>query len=103
MQRTVQTTLFGNLVTKEKYVKQPSNVFERFMNKYFQINESKNKTRKSLTEDGLDEWRKIKDSPTELVNFFKFEAKTKATIVNAWITSTPENTLVSPAALYHFE
>ena len=67
------------------------------MNKYFQINESKNKTRKSLTEDDLDEWRKIKDSSTELVNFFKFEAKTKATSVNAWITSTPENTLVSPA------
>ena len=98
MKRTVQTTLFGNLVTKEKYVKQQSNVFERFMNKYFQINERKKKTRKSLTEDGLDEWRKIKDSPTELVNFFKFEAKTEATSVNAWNTSTSENTL---ASTYH--
>ena len=66
MKRTVQTTLFGNLVTKEKYVKQPSNVFELcFLINYFQIIESKTKTRKLLTEDGLDEWRKIKDSPTE--------------------------------------
>ena len=35
MKRTGQTRLYGNLVTKEKYVKQRSNVFERFMNKYF--------------------------------------------------------------------
>ena len=61
MKRTWQATLFGNNTTKAmQYVKNPSNLYERFMNKYFELNQSTGRLRKSLTEDGNELWKKYK-------------------------------------------
>ena len=47
-----QPTLFGKAPTEEKYVSNPSNQNEKFMNKYFEIHGDAGKNRKDLSRYG---------------------------------------------------
>ena len=61
MKRNYQATLFGNIVSKSlEYVSNPTNVFERFMNKYFELNADTGRNKKKLTDDGIKMWKKYK-------------------------------------------
>ena len=53
-----QATLFGKSASKAFiYASNPSNDFEKFMNKFFEINDSTGKTRKELTDLGIILWK----------------------------------------------
>ena len=53
-----QATLFGESASKAFiYDSNPSNDFEKFMNKFFKINDSTGKTRKELTDQGINLWK----------------------------------------------
>ena len=58
MKRSWQATLFGKLASKASIcASNPSNDFEKFMNKFFEINDSTGKTRKELTDQGISLWK----------------------------------------------
>ena len=58
MKRFWQATLFGESASKAFiYVSNPTNDFEKFMNKFFKINDSTGKTTKELTDQGISLWK----------------------------------------------
>ena len=58
MKLSWQATSFGESASKAFiYASDPSNDFEKLMNKFFEINDSTGKTRKELTDQGISLWK----------------------------------------------
>ena len=54
MKRSRQAASFSELASKPFiYASNPSNDFQKFINRFFEINDSTGKTRKELTDQGI--------------------------------------------------
>ena len=70
-----QPTLFGKAPTEEKYVSNPSNQYEKFMNKYFKIHGDAGKNRKDLSRYGQKRWNELKNDPEKNQKIAEFMSK----------------------------
>ena len=57
MKQLWQATLFGESASKAFIASNPSNDFEKLMNKFFDINDLTGKTRKELTDQWISLWK----------------------------------------------